>query len=65
MSPQIGNVAKMGAQRRAEDMAIATDIIVRHVAPIDDLVRALEGARGSVRLVRALKNELAARRCRK
>jgi hypothetical protein len=52
-------------QRRAEDLSIAVDLLIRHVAPIDDLVRLLDSAGGSVRLVRALRAELAARRGRR
>jgi len=50
------------AARKAEDLGIAVDIILRNVGPIDDLIRALEGAGGSQRLVRALRAELAVRR---
>jgi hypothetical protein len=50
------------ARRRAEDLLIAVDLIIRHVAPIDELVRALDAAGGSVRLVGALRAELAVRR---
>jgi hypothetical protein len=49
-------------RRRREDLNIATDLILRNVGPIDDLVAALESAGGSVRLVGALRRELAARR---
>jgi hypothetical protein len=42
----------------------ATDIILRSVSAIDDLVGALDGAGGSARLVKALRDELAARRGR-
>ncbi len=50
------------AQRRAEDLAITVDILLRSVSPIDDLIRMLDGAGGSVRLVGALRAELARRR---
>jgi predicted RecB family endonuclease len=50
------------ARRRAEDLGIAVDIIMRSVPPIDDLIRALGGAGGSARLVGALRAELACRR---
>jgi hypothetical protein len=55
--------AAIGAERnrrRRQDLAIAVDIIVRSVSPIDDLIAALESAGGSVRLVGALRRELAA-----
>ena len=53
---------RQAAQRRAEDLGIAVDLIVRNVAPVDDLVRLLDSAGGSARLVRALRAELAKRR---
>ena len=53
------------AKQRAEDLAIAVDIVLRSVPAIDDLVTLLEAGGGSVRLVRALKAELAARRRRR
>jgi hypothetical protein len=49
-------------QRRAEDLTIAVDMILRSVPGIDDLLRLLDAAGGSGRLVRALRAELAARR---
>ena len=49
-------------QRRSEDLTIAIDMILRSVPAIDDLIRALDGAGGSARLVRALRAELARRR---
>ena len=51
--------------RRAEDLGIAVDLILRSVPSIDDLVRLLESAGGSVRLVKALRAELAMRRGRR
>lgn len=48
--------------RRAEDISIAVDLLIRYVAPIDDLLRALDAAGGSARLVGALRAELAKRR---
>ena len=56
------DIAAMRAIRRRQDLDIAVDIIVRSVSPIDDLIAALESAGGSVRLVGALRRELAARR---
>ena len=53
------------AKRRAEDLSIAVDIILRSVAAVDDLVKALAAAGGSARLVRALRAELAVRRGRR
>jgi hypothetical protein len=53
------------ATRRAEDLAIAVDVILRSVPAIDDLVRALAAAGGCQRLVRALCAELAMRRGRR
>jgi hypothetical protein len=50
------------AQRRAEDMQIAVDLILRSVPAIDDLLRTLDAAGGSARLVKALRAELATRR---
>jgi hypothetical protein len=50
------------AQRRAEDMAAAVDLLLKSVPAIDDLVRLLEAASGSARLVAALRAELAVRR---
>jgi hypothetical protein len=50
------------AHRRSEDLSIAVNIIMRSVPPLDDLIKALDGAGGSVRLVRALRAELAVRR---
>jgi predicted RecB family endonuclease len=50
------------ARRRAEDLGIAVDIIMRSVPAIDDLIAALDGAGGSVRLVGALRAELARQR---
>ena len=50
------------ARRRAQDLAIAVDLILRTVPAIDDLVRALDGAGGGARLVAALQRELARRR---
>jgi hypothetical protein len=47
------------AHRRAEDLAIAVDLILRSVPAVDDLVRALHGAGGSARLVKALRAKLA------
>ena len=56
------DIAAMRAIRRRQDLDIAVDIIVRSVSPIDDLIAALESAGGIVRLVGALRRELAARR---
>jgi len=53
------------AERRAEDLGIAVDLILRSVPAIDDPMRLLDSAGGSARLVRALKAELAARRGRR
>jgi predicted RecB family endonuclease len=50
------------AHRRTEDLGIAVDILLRSVPAIDDLIAALDGAGGSVRLVGALRAELARRR---
>jgi hypothetical protein len=55
---------RRAAERRAEDLAIATDLLIRHVAPVDDLLRALEGSGCNKRLANALRSELAARRGR-
>jgi len=52
-------------RRRGEDLGIAVGILMRSVGPIDDLVKALESAGGSVRLVAALRSELAKRRQKK
>jgi hypothetical protein len=50
------------AARRAEDLSIAVDLILRSVSAINDLIAALDGAGGSARLVGALRAELARRR---
>jgi hypothetical protein len=57
--------AAVARSRRAEDLSVAVDILVRYVPPIDDLIRALEAAGGGTRLVKALRAELAARRGRR
>jgi hypothetical protein len=54
--------ARQRHQRQREDLGISTDIILRSVAPIGDLIRALEGVGGCARLVAALRSELARRR---
>ncbi len=54
--------ARQAARRRAEDLGIAVGLILRSVPAIDDLVAALDRAGGSVRLVGALRVELARRR---
>jgi hypothetical protein len=54
--------ARQATQRRAEDLSIAVDILLRSVPAINDLIAALDGAGGSVRLVGALRAELARRR---
>jgi hypothetical protein len=48
--------------RRAEDMSIAVGLVLKSVPAVDDLIRALEGAGGCVRIVSALRAELARRR---
>lgn len=53
------------AARRAEDMAISIDLILRSVPAIDALIVALEGAGAAQRLVKALRRELAKRRRRR
>ena len=50
------------AIRRRQDLAIAVDLIVRYVGPIDDLIAALDGSGATPRLLRALRTELARRR---
>jgi len=52
-------------RRRAEDLAIAVNMILRSVPAIDDLIRALEDSGCNMRLVNALRAELAARRGRR
>ena len=54
--------ALAAAERRGEDMLIAVDLLLRSVPAIDDLVKALDDAGGSQRLVKALRAELAKRR---
>ena len=49
-------------QRRRQDLEVAIHLILRSVGPIDDLIRALEGAGGCVRLVGGLRTTLALRR---
>jgi len=55
-------IAKARNQRRAEDLGIAVDILLRSIPAIDALIAALEGGGGSLRLVSALRAELARRR---
>jgi hypothetical protein len=50
------------ARRRAEDLTIAVDLILRSVPAVDDLIRALDSAGGNARLAGALRGELALRR---
>jgi hypothetical protein len=55
-------IARERNQRRREDLAIAVDIVLKSVPATDALIAALESAGGSLRLVGALRAELAARR---
>lgn len=54
--------ALAAVQRRGEDLAIAVDLLLRSLPAIDDLVKALDDAGGSSRLVNALRAELTKRR---
>jgi hypothetical protein len=58
-------VERAAPRRRAEDLAIAVDLLIRYVAPIDDLVRVLAGSGVNVKLVNALRAELKKRRARR
>ena len=50
------------ALRRREDLSIAVGIVLKSVPAINDLIRALDAAGGSARLVGALRAELARQR---
>jgi hypothetical protein len=54
--------AATARDRRKQDLAIAVDMLLRAVPPIDDLTRILEASGAAPRLVRAIRAELAARR---
>jgi hypothetical protein len=55
-------IAAARNRRQREDLAISVDLILKSVAPIDALISSLESAGGSLRLVAALRTELAHRR---